>query len=210
MNDSDKLRQIKEIDYDRYVDISSLEKLAAYAIKYLEDNDISTTWTNLVIATYYLFPRKFAISEDFIDFPNAERLNRTLMHLVPPKGRNYAIGSTKIDYTLTPLGRSIAEEVESTINKEAVVKNRKQKVISAIKTTPMTSYTDVKESDEYKKYIENKNFSDDMIWTLYKVIPFTQQEKILKKLVSGLRFAQEAGDTECAEFIEKMINSLRK
>ena len=63
-----KLRQIKEVDYDRYVDISSLEKLAAYAIKYLDDNGISTTWTNLVIATYYLFPRKFAISEEFIDF----------------------------------------------------------------------------------------------------------------------------------------------
>ncbi len=210
MSDSEKLRKIKEIDYDRYVDISSLEKLAAYAIKYLEDNNITTTWTNLVIATYYLFPRKFAISEDFIDFPNAERLNRTLMHLVPPKGRNYAIGSSKIDYVLTPLGRSVAEEVEVTINKEAVVKNRKQEVISAIKTTPMTSYTDIKESSEYKNYVQSRDFSVDMIWTLYKVIPFTQQEKIMKKLVSGLRFAQDAGDIECVEFIEKMMNSLHK
>ncbi len=210
MSDNEKLRKIKEIDYDRYVDISSLEKLAAYAIKYLEDNNITTTWTNLVIATYYLFPRKFAISEEFIDFPNAERLNRTLMHLVPPKGRNYAIGSSKIDYVLTPLGRSVAEEVEVTINKEAVVKNRKQEVISAIKTTPMTSYTDIKESSEYKNYVQSRDFSVDMIWTLYKVIPFTQQEKIMKKLISGLRFAQDAGDIECVEFIEKMMNSLHK
>lgn len=210
MSDNEKLRKIKEIDYDRYVDISSLEKLAAYAIKYLEDNNITTTWTNLVIATYYLFPRKFAISEEFIDFPNAERLNRTLMHLVPPKGRNYAIGSSKIDYVLTPLGRSVAEEVEVTINKEAVVKNRKQEVISAIKTTPMTSYTDIKESSEYKNYVQSRDFSVDMIWTLYKVIPFTQQEKIMKKLISGLRFAQDAGDIECVEFIEKMMNSLHQ
>lgn len=210
MSENEKLRSIKEIDYDKYVDVSSLEKLAAYAIKYLEDNDISTTWTNLVIAIYKLFPRKFAISEDFIDFPNAERVNRTLMHLVPPKGRNYAIGSSKIDYVLTPLGREIAIEVGNTINKEAKIKNRKQEVISAIKTTPMTSYTDVRESQEYKNYCVNKEFSVDMVWTLYKVIPFTQQDKITKKLLSALRFAQECGDIDCIEFINKMLYSVQK
>ena len=210
MSEIEKLRKIKEIDYDRYVDISSLEKMAAYAIKYLEDNDINTTWTNVVIATYSLFPRRFAISEDFLDFPNAERISRTLMHLVPPKGRNYAIGSSKIDYTLTPLGREVANEVEIIINNEAAVKNRKQEVISSIKTTPMTSYTDIKNSLELKKYCDNNEYSIDMIWTLYKVIPFTQQDKILKKLVSALRFSQECGDVKCEEFINKMINSIQK
>ena len=74
----------------------------------------------------------------------------------------------------------------------------------------MTSYTDIKESSEYKNYVQSRDFSVDMIWTLYKVIPFTQQEKIMKKLISGLRFAQDAGDIECVEFIEKMMNSLHK
>jgi len=210
MSEIDKLRKIKEIDYDRYVDISSLEKMAAYAIKYLEDNQVNTTWTNVVIATYSLFPRRFAISEDFLDFPNAERISRTLMHLVPPKGRNYAIGSSKIDYALTPLGREVANEVEIIINREATIKNRKQEVISSIKPTPMTTYTDVKNSSEFKQYCGNNEYSVDMIWTLYKVIPFTQQDKILKKLVSALRFSQECGDVKCEEFISKMINSIQK
>lgn len=210
MNENEKLRAIKEIDYDRYVDISSLEKMAAYAIKYLEDNEINTTWTNVVIATYSLFPRRFAISEDFLDFPNAERISRTLMHLVPPKGRNYAIGSSKIDYTLTPLGREIANEVESIINKEAAIKNRKQEVISSIKTTAMTTYTEIANSMEFKKFNEQREYSIDMIWTLYKVIPFTQQDKILKKLTSALRYAQENKDIKCEEFINEMISSIQK
>ena len=210
MSENEKLRYIKEVDYDRYVDISSLEKLAAYAIKYLNDNDIVTTWTNLVIAIYKLFPRRFAISEDFIDFPNAERINRTLMHLVPPKGRNYAIGSSKIDYTLTPLGKSIADEVESVIMHEAKVKNRKQEVISSIKATPMTSYTEIIESSEYKNYCKKNDYSIDMIWTLYKVIPYTQQDKIMKKLNASLRYAQENNDEQCVEFISKMIDSIQR
>ena len=210
MNENEKLRNIKEIDYDRYVDISSLEKMAAYAIKYLNDNQINTTWTNVVIATYSLFPRRFAISEDFLDFPNAERISRTLMHLVPPKGRNYAIGSSKIDYTLTPLGCEVANEVEGIINQEAKIKNRKQEVISSIKTTPMTTYTDIKDSEEFKNYCEKKEYSIDMVWTLYKVIPFTQLDKITKKLVSALKYSQECGDTKCKEFINKMINSIQK
>ena len=208
MNDSEKLRKIKEIDYDRYVDISSLEKLATYAIKYMNDNDISTTWTNLVIATYYLFPRRFAISEEFIDFPNAERLNRTLMHLVPPKGRNYAIGNTKVDYTLTPLGLSIAKEVEETINREATKTNRKQEVISSIKVTPMTCYEEIKKSEEFKAYSNENKFSIDMIWTLYKVIPFTQKDKITKRIVQAKKYAQENNDEKCTEFIDLIIKSL--
>ena len=40
MSENEKLRSIKEIDYDKYVDISSLEKLAAYGIKYLEDKKL--------------------------------------------------------------------------------------------------------------------------------------------------------------------------
>lgn len=210
MSENEKLRCIKEVDYDRYVDISSLEKLAAYAIKYLNDNDIVTTWTNLVIAIYKLFPRRFAISEDFIDFPNAERINRTLMHLVPPKGRNYAIGSSKIDYTLTPLGKSIADEVELVIMREAKVKNRKQEVISSIKATPMTSYTEIIESSEYKNYCKRNDYSIDMIWTLYKVIPYTQQDKIIKKLNASLRYARENNDEQCIEFINKMIDSIQR
>lgn len=210
MNENEKLRNIKEIDYDRYVDISSLEKMAAYAIKYLNDNQINTTWTNVVIATYSLFPRRFAISEDFLDFPNVERISRTLMHLVPPKGRNYAIGSSKIDYTLTPLGCEVANEVEGIINQEAKIKNRKQEVISSIKTTPMTTYIDIKDSEEFKKFCEKNEYSIDMVWTLYKVIPFTQLDKITKKLVSALKYSQECGDTKCEEFINKMINSIQR
>lgn len=210
MDDNKKLREIKEIDYDKYVDISSLEKLAAYGIKYLEDNGITTTWTNLVIATYYLFPRKFAISEDFIDFPNAERLNRTLMHLVPPKGRNYAIGSTKVDYKLTPLGREIANEVEKTIQGKAVTTGRKQEVISKTKNTSMKFYTDILESKEYNQYLKDGNVIIDYLWSIYKVIPFTQKDKIIKSLKSAKSYSDENEDFKCSMFIESLLRFIEK
>lgn len=210
MNEVEKLRLIKEIDYDKYVDISSLEKLAAYGIKYLEDNDITTTWTNLVIATYYLFPRKFAISEDFLDFPNAERLNRTLMHLVPPKGRNYAIGSTKVDYKLTPLGKEIAAEVEKTICGEAKVIGRKQEVISKTKNTSMKYYLDIIESKEYKQFLNDNNVDIDYLWSIYKVIPFTQKDKIIKSLKSAKIHADNNNDINCSAFIERLLKFIEK
>ena len=210
MSENEKLRSIKEIDYDKYVDISSLEKLAAYGIKYLEDNNITTTWTNLVIATYYLFPRKFAISEDFIDFPNAERLNRTLMHLVPPKGRNYAIGSTKVDYKLTPLGKQIAAEVEKTICGEAKTVGRKQEIISKTKNTSMKCYLDIVQSNEYKQFLNNGDVIIDYLWSLYKVIPFTQKDKICNSLKSAKLYANNNDDIKCSEFIEALLRFIEK
>ena len=210
MSENEKLRSIKQIDYDKYVDISSLEKLAAYGIKYLEDNNITTTWTNLVIATYYLFPRKFAISEDFIDFPNAERLNRTLMHLVPPKGRNYAIGSTKVDYRLTPLGKEIAAEVEKTICGEAKIVGRKQEVISKVKNTSMKCYFDIVQSNEYKQFLSNGDVIMDYLWSIYKVIPFTQKERIVKSLKSAKVYADNNDDIKCSIFIETLLKFIEK
>ncbi len=210
MSENEKLRAIKAIDYDKYVDVTSLEKLAAYGIKYLEDNNITTTWTNLVIATYYLFPRKFAISEDFLDFPNAERLNRTLMHLVPPKGRNYAIGSTKVDYKLTPLGKEIANEVEKIICGEAKVIGRKQEVISKAKNTSMKYYLDIIESKEYKQFLNDGNVIIDYLWSIYKVIPFTQKDKIIKSLKSAKIYSDDNHDNKCSMFIELLLGFIEK
>ena len=209
MTEIEKLRSIKEIDYDKYVDISSLEKLAVYGLKYLIDNNITTTWTNVVIATYYLFPRKFAISEDFLDFPNAERLNRTLLHLSPHNGRNYAIGSTKINYSLTPLGASVAKEVEKIIFQEAMITNREQEVIQKDKITPMSEYTKIKESNEFREFEESGIFSSDMIWTLYKVIPFTQKKKIEEKINYALLYANKSNDIKCLEFIKNIQNFIK-
>jgi hypothetical protein len=74
----------------------------------------------------------------------------------------------------------------------------------------MTTYTEVKNSVEFKNYCENGDYSIDMIWTLYKVIPFTQLDKISKKLVCALRYSQECGDSKCEKFISKMMNSIQK
>lgn len=210
MTDNEKLRAIKPIEYSKYYEISSLEKLAVYGIKYLMDNGIDTSWTNIVICTYYLFPEKFAISEDFIDFPNAERLNRTLLHLVPHKGRNYAIGSAKEDYILTPLGKEIALEVEKIINNKDSNNNEiKKSVISKIKNTPMTYYVELTESKEYKKYLETKQVSIDMLWGIYKVIPYTQYDKIQKSLKNAKTYAIENNDTDCENFITIVLELLK-
>ena len=74
----------------------------------------------------------------------------------------------------------------------------------------MTAYTEIKNSQEFVKYCDKNEYFVDMIWTLYKVIPFTQQDKILKKLINALKFAQDCGDIKCEEFINKMINSIQK
>ena len=132
------------------------------------------------------------------------------MHLVPPKGRNYAIGSTKVDYKLTPLGKQIAAEVEKTICGEAKTVGRKQEIISKTKNTSMKYYLDIVQSNEYKQFLNNGDVVIDYLWSIYKVIPFTQKDKICNSLKSAKLYADNNNDIRCSEFIEALLRFIGK
>ena len=97
---SDQINNINSIPFEKYQTVSSREKLVVYTIKYLKEKNIPTSWNNICIASFKLFPEKFYFSEEFKMYPHIEMLNRTLLHL-RPKERNYATGGSRVKYVLT-------------------------------------------------------------------------------------------------------------
>lgn len=106
----DALQPYAEDSYGEW----DLNRLAAYTIKRLQDEQIPTTFENIVVAAYKMFPRKFSLV-GFPDYPDAARVNRALLQL-RPKYRNWARGNVRKGFVLTESGISEVNRVEEALS----------------------------------------------------------------------------------------------
>lgn len=207
MNDQDQIRAIKAIDLKRYSNISSKEKLVAYTIKQLDDQDIATTFNNICIAAFKYFPEAFCFSSEYPEYPHIEMLNRTLLHL-RPKERDYATGSARTEYYLTPLGKQIAIQVEADLDITTDAPVRKIK-IDIHKKSARNDYERLKSSEQFANYKSRGIIDIDMIWNYFQITPYTQIEKIKKTLNDIHKYCAEIEDRDCSEFIDQLNKLLR-
>jgi hypothetical protein len=91
-----------------------LAGLAAFTLKWLQDRSIPTTFENVVVAAFRFFPTKFSL-EGYKEYPDAARVNRSLLQL-GPKYRNWARGSVQKGYVLTESGREKVRSVQATLD----------------------------------------------------------------------------------------------
>jgi len=207
MTDKELIIGIKPLDSDKYLLISSREKLIAYTISYLVKNKVQTSFNNICVSAYKLFPEKFKLSEEFPEYPHLEMLNRTLLHILP-KQLDYATGSARIDYRLTQLGEIIAKQVENDLLGIRNIKISKKEIIDKHKTGQKNDY------EKFKLYINNhqqKIFDNDLdlIWNYFAVTPFTQSKKLVERLEKIEQFSSSIKDYITVEIIKKIINLIR-
>lgn len=106
----DALRPYREESYEEL----DLNRLAAYTIRRLQDEQIPTTFENIVVAAYKMFPRKFSLV-GFPDYPDAARVNRALLQL-RPKYRNWARGNVRKGFVLTESGLREVKQVGESLS----------------------------------------------------------------------------------------------
>lgn len=102
-----------------------LTGLVAFALNTLLQRNIPTTFENIVVVAYRLFPTRFSL-EGYPEYPDAARVGRTLLQLTP-KYRNWARGSVQKGFVLTESGLSKVESVRLVLEgQKTVVKERSQ------------------------------------------------------------------------------------
>ena len=208
MNEIIFIKKIKPFKYNEYSMISSREKLVVYAINYLELNKIDTSFNNVCIASFKLFPDKFCFSENFKEYPHIEMLNRTLLHL-RPKENNYATGSSRLSYKLTPLGKEIARQVKSDIKNIENDKKIEQNIIDIHKNEALQLYHDIKKSDLYISYKNSNKIDEFSFYKFLKVTPFTQEKKIKKILNELIKLSNNYNDHELSNYAKYLKNLIQ-
>lgn len=211
MSYKETINNFKPIDYSKYKDITSYEKLMLYVARKLRKAGVPLTFNYLCVATFKIFPDVFCIDEEFKEFPSADRLNRTLMHLkYVKKGKKpFITGSTKEGYELTLLGKSIAEEVEAIINNTKIDKTVKVKAVDGHKKGFSKEYLNFVEGKGYQDYIATKNVDLMYIWEFYNVTPFTRIKNITENLKDVITYAKEQNNIDCIEYVNKILEKLK-
>ena len=209
MGYKDLINKLESIDYSKYMNISSKEKLMIYAALILERNKIPITFNYLCIATFKIFPDMFYCDEEFKEFPSVDRLNRTLMHLkYVHNGRPYLTGSVENGYSITKVGRAFAEETEAIINNTKIDTSIVAPKIDEHKKGFSRDYLLFINSKGYKKYLETNNIDINYIWEFYKIIPYTQIKSTQENLNNILNYAKENNDEKCMFFIDEVLKKL--
>ncbi|MGH2637923.1 MAG: hypothetical protein ACRDF4_01335 [Rhabdochlamydiaceae bacterium] len=108
-NEPELLRNLKPYESVLYEGID-LTGLTVFVLHLLQSGHIPTTFENVTVALFRLFPKKFELI-GFPQYPDATRVNRSLLQL-RPKYRNWAIGKVVTGFSLTESGLRKVQEVK--------------------------------------------------------------------------------------------------
>jgi len=200
----DELKRIcRQFPIQTYESIDN-NRLAVYAIKLLQLNRIPVTQEASAVALFLMFPAKFSLV-GFADYPDVERVHRTLLQL-GPKWRNWATGNTHTGFSLNRTGEAVFEQVD------AVLRNPSKRVETIRRRAPKPSRTrdpeqEIKEIEEttlFKEYILGKrsDFSEFAIWELLKSYPYAPKEALSDRLESMMENAKLAERSEIMKFLK--------
>lgn len=204
------INSYQAIDYSKYKNITSYEKLMLYVARELKKSKVPLTFNYLCVATFKIFPDVFCIDEEFKEFPSVDRLNRTLMHLkYVKKGKPFLTGSTKDGYELTVLGNSVAEEVEAMINNTKIDKTVRVKAVDAHKKGFSKEYLSFIDGVGYQNYLATQTVDLMYIWEFYNVTPFTRIKHITENLKDVKAYAKEQKNGACVEYVDKVLERLK-
>lgn len=130
---------IKSYSEKAYNDVD-LTGLAAFSLNYLNENNIPTTFENIVVVLYKMFPTKFCLV-GYPEFPDAARVGRTLLQL-GPKYRNWARGSVQKGFVLTEKGIDKVQKVSAMLttgkSQSNIVTQKTKKEPSASRTMDLS------------------------------------------------------------------------
>ncbi len=166
-------------------------RLAVYGIRLLEEHGLPITHEALTVSLFLLFPAKFSLVA-FPQYPDAERVNRTLLQL-GEKYRNWASGNRRIGYTLNETGQVILEQTRQLL--ENPDKQRGKKRTPRQRTRdPDEEIKEIEASTLYQAYVssQTEEIDDYAIWELLQAFPYTPK-RALRDRIKRLREAAKAG-----------------
>jgi hypothetical protein len=191
----------KQFPPETYQSIDN-NRLALFAIKTLQNNRIPVTQEAVAVALFLFFPKKFSLI-GFSEFPDVERVHRTLLQL-GPKWRNWAKGDTHHGFSLNQDGETEFKRVEEALRNPAksTIIPRQRRVKNRTRD-PNKEIKEVEETLLFKEYTNGKreNFSEFAIWELLKSYPYAPKEALRNRLESLIECAKLVNRSDILTFL---------
>lgn len=176
-------------------------RLAVYAINLLDENGIPRTQEALAVAVFLMFPDKFSMV-GFPQYPDIERVNRTLLQLAP-KYRNWATGNRHVGYTLTETGYSVLRQTNQLLQRPELQPSKKRTPKERTRD-PMTEVKEIERSLLFQGFTkkENINSKEYAFWQLLQAFPYTPKQALEDRFRSMKEAARLAGRKDVMVFLD--------
>lgn len=178
-------------------------RLAVYAIKFLQVERIPVTQEAVSVALFLFFPEKFSLV-GFEQYPDSERVHRTLLQL-GPKWRNWATGNTHTGFSLNEDGELIFKQVDQALrNPSKFAKTSRLRTTKPRTRDPNQEIKEIEGTSLFKEYVQGKreNFSEFVIWELLKSYPYAPKEAQRDRFEKMLECAKLANRKDIVEFLK--------
>lgn len=183
-----------------------LNRLAVYALSWIQEKRVPANFENLVVLLYRMFPAKFSLV-NYPEYPDATRVNRALLQL-QPKYRNWARGNVQKGYTLTETGRVVVGQTKTILESfsgaaGSAAEIVKRKAPKARTRDPHADLADVDQSTIFKLFQEGKQDQADstLIWELLRAYPYTPKKALRERLRLLENVADLAGRGDVKQFL---------
>ena len=200
-----RLERLKEIcrpfSSETYRSIDN-NRLAVYTIGLLLEKNLQATQENITVALYLMFPEKFSMV-GFAEYPDAERVNRTLLQL-GKKYRNWSIGNRHVGYSLNETGKLVMEQTKKFLQSPDMLDVRQKRTPKQRTLDPDVSVKEIEQTTLFKNYRSNvQNDSDEFsIWELLRALPYTPKSALNDRLKSMIESAKVSGRKDIVDFLE--------
>ena len=158
----------KEHDSEKYLAIvsqsSGYAKLCCYAVKKLNENEIVSSYENICVALWLMFPKyeKFHL-KGFDDMPDTDYMEKIIKLRSTPTQQDYLTGGNvgfdkniQNPWQLTRKGQVYAEEAENIFSGKVVAPEKRE---SAVKKTPNAfnnTFSKLWQSNLFKQFDEDQ------------------------------------------------------
>jgi hypothetical protein len=185
-------------------DAIDLNRLALFALGWLRDERIPPTFENLVVVVFRMFPGKFALRG--FDFPDANRVNRTLLQL-GPKYRNWARGSYRTGYALTPSGEVVLKEARQRLDSPGELSSARSRVRAGGYTwDPTTDVVELRDTDAIRRFTSagSQALDNEDVWNALNAFSYTPVDAVRSRLITLRDYASQVEDAEAVAFIDAL------
>jgi len=195
--------QIEAFKREEYVDID-LDRLTAYAVRFLYDRRIEATFENIVVALYKMFPEEFALV-GFHEYPDSNRVNRQLLHC-RPKYKSYLVGGVRQGWVLTEKGVVAAEEAKKILENPSLgnARGKKRSRKHKERSKPIHFVQEILRSKAYEKYLAGKHdqIGDIELFDLLHANPDTPTSIVETNIQKLRNYAQIVENRDVSRFLE--------
>lgn len=179
-----------------------LDRLVVYTLFTLEENKVPLYFDYIAVALFKLFPKKFSMA-NFKQYPDTNRMSKSLRRLADPKRKNWAKGSIENGFHLTEAGREIAIQASELLRYPSKQKKRLAPIIRKSRgRSPKDDVKEIEDSEIYQKWLQrNYQINDYEILSFLNAMPYTPKNLLLKYLEQLKKSSVTVGNKKVLNFL---------